>query len=100
MGKNAKAFLEGKSEQPRKEDELKEVDIIIESPVSFEEAEKSAILIKVDDFTLPVISIDKLIKIKRETGRSVDKLDIHENISLHINRNSPIGTWYLAGKGL
>ncbi len=61
-----------------KEDELKEVDIIIESPVSFEEAKKSAILIKVDNFTLPVISIDKLIKMKRKTGRSVDKLDILE----------------------
>jgi hypothetical protein len=61
-----------------KEDELKEVDIIIESAVSFEEAEKSALRIKVDDLTLPVISIDQLIKMKRKTGRAVDKLDIEE----------------------
>jgi predicted nucleotidyltransferase len=61
-----------------KEDELKEVDIIIESPVSFEEAEKSALRIKVDDLTLPVISIDKLIKMKRKTDRTIDKLDIEE----------------------
>ena len=61
-----------------KEDELKEVDIIIESPVSFEEAKKSAIRIRVDDFILPVISIDKLIKMKRKTGRPVDQLDIEE----------------------
>lgn len=61
-----------------KEDELKEVDIIIESPVSFEEAKKSAIRIRVDDFILPVISIDKLIKMKRKTGRPVDKLDVEE----------------------
>lgn len=61
-----------------KEDELREVDIIIESPVSFEEAQKSAIRIKIDDLTLPVISIDKLIKMKRKTGRAVDKLDIEE----------------------
>ena len=60
------------------EGELKEVDIIIESPVSFKEAGKSATRIKVDDLTLPVISIDKLIKMKRKTGRSIDRLDIEE----------------------
>src|SRR2546428_4190717 len=61
-----------------KEQELKEVDIIIESPVSFEEANKDIVTIKIDDLRLPVISIDKLIKMKRKTGRSVDKLDIEE----------------------
>ena len=61
-----------------KEDELKEVDIVIESPVSFEEAEESVVRIKVDDLTLPVISIDQLIEMKRKTGRTVDKLDIEE----------------------
>ena len=61
-----------------KEDELKEVDIIIESPVSFEEAKKSALRIKIDTMTLPVISIDNLIKMKKNTGRSIDKLDIEE----------------------
>jgi len=61
-----------------KEDALKEVDIIIESPVSFEEAKKSALRIKIDDIILPVISIDNLIKMKQATGRSIDKLDIEE----------------------
>lgn len=61
-----------------KEDELKEVDIIIESPVSFEEARKSSIRIKIDNLILPVISINKLIKMKKKTGRTVDKLDIEE----------------------
>ena len=61
-----------------KEDELKEVDIIIESPVSFEEAKKSFISIKIDNLTLPVISINKLIKMKKKTGRTIDKLDIEE----------------------
>lgn len=59
-----------------KESDLKEVDIIIESPVSFEEAKKSAIRIKSEDIILPVISIDNLIKMKRKTGRGIDKLDI------------------------
>jgi predicted nucleotidyltransferase len=61
-----------------KEDELKEVDLIIESPVSYQEAKKSVKRIKVDDLTLPVISIDKLIEMKKKTGRAIDKLDIEE----------------------
>jgi predicted nucleotidyltransferase len=61
-----------------KEGELKEVDIVIESPVSFEEAKKSALRIKVDDLTLPVISMDNLIKMKKKTGRTIDDLDIEE----------------------
>ena len=61
-----------------KEDELKEVDIIIESPVSFKEAKKTALGIKAGDITLPVISIDNLIKMKKNTGRNIDKLDIEE----------------------
>ncbi len=61
-----------------KDDELKEVDIIIESPVSFEEAQKTSTRIKVDSLILPVISIDKLIKMKKKTGRPIDKLDIIE----------------------
>lgn len=61
-----------------KEDGMKEVDIIIESPVSFKEAAKSAIKIKCDDIILPVISINNIIKMKKNTGRSVDELDIKE----------------------
>ncbi|KPJ63807.1 hypothetical protein AMJ44_13950 [candidate division WOR-1 bacterium DG_54_3] len=56
----------------------REVDIIIEPAVSYKEAEKKVVRIKVDDLTLPVISIDNLIKMKRKTGRAVDKLDIEE----------------------
>jgi len=59
-----------------KEDELKEVDIIIESPISYEEAKRGALKIKIEDMVLPVISIDNLIKMKKNTGRSIDKLDI------------------------
>lgn len=70
--KNMKAF------NFYKEGELKEVDIIIESPISFEEARKSVVRIKIDDTILPVISIDNLIKMKKNTGRSMDKFDIQE----------------------
>lgn len=61
-----------------KEDELKEVDIIIESPVPYEEAKKNALKIKIENMILPIISIDNLIKMKKGTGRSVDKFDIEE----------------------
>lgn len=61
-----------------KEDELKEVDIIIDSPVSFNQAVKSAIQIKMEGISLPVISIQNLIKMKEIAGRLKDKLDIQE----------------------
>jgi predicted nucleotidyltransferase len=61
-----------------KEDVLKEVDIIIDAPVSFDKAKSDALRIKIDDMIVPVISIDNLIKMKKNTGRSIDKLDIEE----------------------
>ena len=61
-----------------KDGEIKEVDIIIDTPVSFEEANKDALRIKSDDIIIPVISINKLIKMKKNTGRNIDRLDIEE----------------------
>jgi len=61
-----------------KEEALQEVDIIIDSKVSFEEARKNALRIKVGSIMLPVISLDNLIKMKKATNRSIDKLDIEE----------------------
>ena len=69
-GKHMKAF------NFYKEDELKEVDIIIDSPVSFKKAKKSAMRVRIGQTLLPVISIDNLIEMKRGTQRSVDKFDI------------------------
>ena len=54
------------------------MDIIIESPVSFEEAKDGMVRVRSGDITIPVISIDNLIKMKKVTGRSVDKLDMEE----------------------
>ncbi len=61
-----------------KVNELKEVDIIIESPVSFEKAQGNAIYFSIDDLSLPVISLDDLIEMKTNTGRTIDKQDIEE----------------------
>jgi len=70
--KNMKAF------NFYKENQMKEVDIIIESPVSYEQARKSSVQVKIGSNVIPVISIDNLIKMKRGTGRSSDKLDIEK----------------------
>ena len=59
-----------------KDKTLEEVDLIIDSPVSFQQARKNAILIKVGNLWLPVVSIDDLIKMKRKAGRDKDKFDI------------------------
>lgn len=57
---------------------LNEVDIIIDTPVSFEQAKKDIVWIKGGDITLPVISIKNLIKMKKKASRGVDKLDVME----------------------
>jgi hypothetical protein len=61
-----------------KEDKLREVDIIIDSPVTFERARRDVVWIKSGDIKLPVISINNLIKMKKKTARAIDKLDIEE----------------------
>ena len=61
-----------------KDDELKEVDIIIDSPISFEQANKGAKRVRVSDLFLPVISINHLIKMKQKAGQDIDRLDLKE----------------------
>jgi hypothetical protein len=60
------------------EKELKEIDIIVDSPVAYQTAKKNARIIKVADIKLSVIGINELIKMKSRTGRTIDKLDIIE----------------------
>ena len=47
-----------------KEKDMKEVDIIIDSPVQFEDAKKDYARVKIGALTVPVISIKKLIEMK------------------------------------
>lgn len=61
-----------------KEDDFKEVDIIIDSPVSFEQATKTAKRIKCGRLTLMVLSVDNLIKMKKKSNRPVDQADISQ----------------------
>jgi hypothetical protein len=67
-------------------DEIKEIDIIINSTISFKNAWAHRTMISLGSFKAPVISINDLIKMKSVTDRAVDKLD-----SLHLKtlRRSP-----------
>jgi len=68
--KNMKAF------NFYKDDEMKEVDIIIDSPVQYQDAKNDLVRVKIGSLVVPVISIRKLIQMKKNTGRSTDKLDV------------------------
>ena len=74
--KNMKAF------NFYKEEEMKEVDIIIDSPVQFEDAKKDYVRVKVGSLIVPVISIKGLIKMKKKSGRPVDRIDIEMLIAI------------------
>ncbi len=58
--------------------QFSEVDIIVDSPVSFEAVKKKIKICAVNGLRLPVVSIDDLIKMKAKTGRAVDKYDVSE----------------------
>lgn len=57
---------------------LQEVDIIIDSPVSYEDAIRNINYIVAGDIRLPVISINNLIKMKKDTHRPIDIIDVEE----------------------
>lgn len=59
-----------------KESGFEEVDIIIDAPFGFKEARKNIIWVKSGGTRIPLMSIDGLIKMKKKTGRTIDKLDI------------------------
>jgi hypothetical protein len=73
QNKHMKAFNFYKGERS-----YEEVDIIIDSPVDFEEASKDVVRVKVGKLTLPVISKRNFIKMKRKSGRYKDIMDIQE----------------------
>lgn len=53
-----------------------EIDIILDTPVSFEEGYKNSKIIKIQGVNLRVMGIEDLIKMKRTAGREVDEYDI------------------------
>ena len=65
-----------------KDAEFKEVNIILDSPVTFEDIRKNFLKIHAGKLTLPVVPEKQLIIIKKHAGRPVDKFDIQELESL------------------
>jgi hypothetical protein len=55
---------------------LREVDLVIGAPVSYEEIERSADLLRTGDLELKVASIGVLIRMKTGTGRAQDAADV------------------------
>jgi predicted nucleotidyltransferase len=58
------------------DDPLREVDIVLESPVPFEEMDRTADRMTAGGLTLAVASIDVLVRMKAGTGRSQDASDV------------------------
>ncbi|MCM8796228.1 MAG: hypothetical protein NC928_06065 [Candidatus Omnitrophica bacterium] len=69
--KNMKAFRLYKPQWP-----VSEIDILIDTPVDYNKAIKNIHYIEVGNISIPVISIDDLIKMKSNTTRKQDKADI------------------------
>ncbi|MDP8292265.1 MAG: hypothetical protein RAP41_01795 [Candidatus Orphnella occulta] len=59
-----------------KKNSLNELDIIIDSPVTFEKAVKTCKHFKCGKITIPVISVDNLMKMKLASNRPLDKIDL------------------------
>lgn len=57
-------------------DPLREVDLVIDSPVPFEELERTADRLTAAGLTLRVASIPALIRMKTGTGRAQDDSDV------------------------
>lgn len=56
---------------------FQELDILLDSPRSFELIDQAKIIVKINSVHIPVISIDHLIEMKRRTGREQDESDVH-----------------------
>jgi hypothetical protein len=55
---------------------VREIDIIIDSPVHYQKAKKSIKFSRLYDVDIPIISISDLILMKRKSNREQDKSDI------------------------
>ena len=55
---------------------LQEVDLLLESPVSFEEADRQKTVLAAGRLRIPVISLDHLIAMKRGSNRAQDAADV------------------------
>jgi hypothetical protein len=69
--KGMKAFSFANPSSP-----IGEIDLVVETPIPYEELKSRAILITVEEVSIPVIALDDLVRIKRESGRQQDLRDL------------------------
>ena len=69
--KNMKAFNFYNEEQA-----IREIDLLISSPIPYSELKESAIIVQLQEAKIPVVSIQDLVKLKRHAGRKQDISDI------------------------
>jgi len=69
--RNLRAFTFVHSLRP-----LQEIDLLLESPVSFQEADRAKKVLSVGSLRIPLISLDHLIAMKRAAGRAQDSADV------------------------
>lgn len=55
---------------------ISEIDIVMDSPVDYEEGHRRVHNIMLHNVSIPVVSIEDLIRMKKNTGRQQDKADI------------------------
>jgi predicted nucleotidyltransferase len=78
--KNMKAFTFYNESQP-----IGEVDLVVESPIPYDELRARAITIRLERERIPVVSIQDLIELKLEAGRKQDISDV-ENLRAILER--------------
>jgi hypothetical protein len=54
------------------------IDVLVRPVVSFDELKRNAVIKRIGPLSIPVASIDDLIRLKTGTGRSKDAVDIEE----------------------
>ncbi len=77
IDKNLKSF----SFTPPKNNPL-QIDIVIEESLKFDSVKKKKITKRINNVSIPVISIQDLIKMKRKANRSQDLMDLEALIKL------------------
>ncbi len=84
--KQVKEWLEKKNMQafsfmPPKNNPL-QIDIIIEESLAFEKIVENKVIKKIENVSIPVVSIDQLIKMKRKADRQQDITDLEALIQI------------------
>lgn len=55
---------------------ISEIDLVINTPIDYKEAARCSNKVIINDVSIPLVSIEHLIKMKEATGRAQDAADI------------------------